>query len=129
MAQVQQADLGTDIKIGKVLTFESGYQNLVTQLIRRLSTRRGALFYDPNYGDDIRLFMNRPITQTTLNQIAFTVKSQCELDPRVKDADVEVSYTQATISFSIKISITTFQGPFTFVLSVTALDVNLLKIQ
>jgi len=125
---MNQALLGTDVKVGKVLTLISGYQNLATQLIRRLSTRRGTLFYDPNYGDDIRLFMNSPINNATLEQIKYTIKRQCEADPRIDNADVSATYSQSTLTLEVDIALTTFLGPFTLVISVDALTIELLTI-
>jgi phage baseplate assembly protein W len=110
------------------VTLVTGFENLGLQLIRRLSTPRGALFYDPNYGDDIRLFLNKPITPSTIKQIEYVVKTQCEQDPRVDNADVSVTYNQSLLALVVTISITTFLGPFTLVISVSSLTIDMLTI-
>jgi len=129
MAKQNELILGTDVIVGKNLTLVSGYKNLGLQLVNRLSTRRGTLFYDPNYGDDLRLFMNRPINQAIIDQIRYTIKSQCEQDPRVNNADVTVSYDSSTLSLEVDIFVTTLLGPFTLVISVNSLSVSLLTIE
>lgn len=128
MAKQNELILGTDVVIGKNLTLISGYRSLGEQLIKRLSTRRGTLFYDLNYGDDLRLFMNRPINQAILDQIRYTIKSQCEQDPRVNNADVTVNYNSSTLSLEVDIFVTTLLGPFTLVISVSALTIELITI-
>jgi phage baseplate assembly protein W len=125
---MNQKLLGTDVVIGKNVTLVTGFENLGLQLIRRLSTPRGALFYDPNYGDDIRLFLNKPITPSTIKQIEYVVKTQCEQDPRVDNADVSVTYNQSLLALVVTISITTFLGPFTLVISVSSLTIDMLTI-
>ena len=128
MATQNDLILGTDVVIGKNVTLVSGYKSLGLQLIKRLSTRRGTLFYDKNYGDDLRLFMNKPINQAILDHIKYTIKSQCEQDPRVNNADVTVAYNSSTLALEADIFVTTFLGPFTLVISVTNLNVDLLSI-
>jgi len=128
MAKQNELILGTDVVVGKNVTLISGYKNLGLQLIKRLSTRRGTLFYDKNYGDDLRLFMNKPINQAILDHIKYTIKSQCEQDPRVNNADVTVAYNSSALALEADIFVTTFLGPFTLVISVTNLNVDLLSI-
>lgn len=125
---MNQKLLGTDVVIGKNVTLVTGFENLGLQLIKRLSTPRGALFYDPNYGDDVRLFLNKPITPSTIKQIEYVVKTQCEQDPRVDNADVSVTYNQSILALIVTISITTFLGPFTLVISVSSLTIEMLTI-
>jgi phage baseplate assembly protein W len=129
MAKQNELILGTDVIIGKNVTLVSGYKSLGLQLMKRLSTRRGTLFYDLNYGDDLRLFMNRPINQAILDQIKYTIKSQCEQDPRVNNADVTVNYNNSTLSLEVDIFITTLLGPFTLVISVNALTIDLITLE
>lgn len=125
---MSQAELGTDIVVGKNLKTITGFDNLARQLIYRLSIPRGSLFWDPDCGDDIRLFLNSKISPSLLDQIKSVVKTQCEQDPRVDNADVEIIYNKTNLSLEITIYVTTFEGPFTLVLSVNSLSIETLTI-
>lgn len=128
MANQNELILGTDLVIGKNVTLVSGYKSLGMQLVKRLSTRRGTLFYDSGYGDDLRLLMNSPVNDSTIDRLKYTIKSQCEKDPRVDNADVAAEYNPSTLSLEATIFVTTLLGSFTLVISVDALTINLLTI-
>lgn len=125
-------DYGTDIRIGKVVSLESGLKNLITALYRRLSTAKGSLFYDPEYGLDLRIFLNSEITTDTLDEIRVAIEQQLERDERVEEVRADVTYNLKDLNedfrLDIKIQVTPVIGQtFTLVLGVNELTVELLE--
>lgn len=68
----------------------TGYRNLGEALFRRLITIQGALFYDPDYGFDVRQYINQHGTSDIIYELATGIAMECEKDPRVEAAEVEV---------------------------------------
>lgn len=69
---------------------QSGYVNLGEALFRRLVTFRGGLFYDVDYGFDVRQWINDHGTEDRIYELATGVAVECEKDPRVESAEVDV---------------------------------------
>lgn len=69
---------------------KTGYANLGEALFRRLITPRGGLFYDIDYGFDVRQWINDHGTEDRIYELATGIALECEKDPRVEAAMVEV---------------------------------------
>lgn len=54
----------------------------------RLSTKRGVLWTDPEYGLCISDYLNMGLTQDALVRIPFEVQAQLELDERIQSVEV-----------------------------------------
>lgn len=118
---------GTDFVINIAPGHISGINNLVKKIVRRFKTPTGCLYWDSAYGLDLRQYLNSTVTTSGLTQIKNLVKAQCELDPRVKNADVSVS-NSANNELFVTIQITTQPGPtFVLILKVNQLTVDLLS--
>ena len=70
-------DYGTDIRIGTVVSTQSGIKNLIEAILWRLQTPRGSLFYDTSYGEDVREYLQSELTPATLHEMQGLIKSQC----------------------------------------------------
>ena len=114
----------TDIPLRWTLVTER--QNLACALARRLSTPRGTLDWDPNYGFDLRGSLNDGLTQTALSQLRGAISSECEKDERVLRCDADVVYIAASSSLTVNLTITTNTGPFALILQVTSVSVDVL---
>jgi hypothetical protein len=66
------------------------------------------------------------MTQDVLYRIKAAVERECELDERVLTASATVTYAFATQALRVRISVTTSNGPFKFVVNVTSLTVEML---
>lgn len=117
-------DFGTDSSVNPRLNFElvSGRRNLAEALLRRLKTPRGGLWYDPNYGTDIRQYLNHEYDPEGV-EIAFEIEqkviSEVTKDPRVKSAVCRfMSGGLADRYGKIHLVVTTAAGPFDLVLSI-----------
>jgi hypothetical protein len=90
-------------------------------LIRRLTTPRGSLPDDDNYGFDLRGYCNRGVTLTDLQSLTQQIAGEVRKDDRVSDATVIVAYSTTARSISVSLTITPTDplGTFTLVFAVT----------
>lgn len=128
-------DYGTDVSATTDLprrdALVSGPRNLGEALVRRLSTRRGALARigeSADYGLDVRDMIHQALTDADRGAWENDIARECEKDERVQLAIAKVEYTEATGSASITIDIVPVgeNQRLTYVLQVTALTVSLL---
>lgn len=124
-------DLGTDIDfttdIGLRWNLATGRRNLGNALARRLSTPRGTLDYDPDYGFDLRDSLSAGLTRTQLAQLRASIVDECEKDERVDNCDADVIYNPFTSGLTVNLTVTTADGPFDLILLVTSVTVALLN--
>jgi phage baseplate assembly protein W len=99
---------------------------LAEALGRRLTTPRGALPFHPDYGLDVRAWLNEGFTQDAAYRLKAAIERECEADERVASATSSVSFNLAAQSLRFKVSCATATGPFTFVMNVTSLTIELL---
>lgn len=122
-------DYGKDIRLGKTVSTESGINNLITSLLRRLQTPKGGLFYDPSYGEDVRMYLNSPINDSRLAEIKFKVKTQLELDERVREVSPTVSFDLKTSKLVIRMNVILSDSTeFSLIIGVDKLDIELLSV-
>jgi hypothetical protein len=72
---------------------------------------------DPDYGHDIRQYINAAIVNT--NFIAAAIENECLKDERVEGIDVAVTFDASTQTLSAEILVTVSEGEFAFTLDVT----------
>lgn len=121
------ANFGTDISVIPDLNFglKSGLANLIEALIRRLTTPLGGLFYDPEYGLDLREFVQQSWNRATKFELEIRAVAQCEQDERVLAAEVEA--TQIDLErIQVKVRGETAEEPFTLILAVSKVSVEVL---
>lgn len=126
-------DLGTDLycisdldPAGRTV---SGPEALAQALARRLQTPRGALAAigdDPDYGTDLRDYVGEDVGAGAEAQIEAAVRAECLKDERVRDVEVTASITDRTLTVGVRIASTA--GSLRFVLAVSAVTVDLLKV-
>lgn len=123
--------LGTDISCFPDLLFVqvSGFLNLANAILRRWQTPRGGLFSDPNYGTDLRDWVNASSTPTNLYQLASAAEAEAEKDPRVTSCVASAVYNANEVGFDVTAQIVTGAGPFTLVAQCTQIGIQLLSIQ
>lgn len=94
-------------------------------IARRLITPLGKLLDHPNYGFDLRDFLNDELDRTTLQTIRAGVEAQAEQDERVFNATAVVKFDPNTETLSVSMQCEGAEGPFNFVLAVTELTAQL----
>jgi phage baseplate assembly protein W len=113
-------DCLTDITPG--LALAAGTDNLMKALARRLITPRGGLFYDPDYGLDLREYLHAGVTAAQIATLSGSVEAEVEKDPRVQSADASVSFVGATMM--VRVVVNPIAGPHRLiVLAVTSENV------
>lgn len=124
---VATTNYGTDVRIGKVVTKVTGLQCLMDDCVRRLSTPTGKLFWDTEYGYDVRALVNSEIDLNTITATEKIIENQMELDERVDKATCSIIFNESTSSMYLYISITpVIDKTFTLIVSVDKLTVALL---
>ncbi len=114
------ATLGvTDIPLKSVSTSDP-YLVVGQRVMRRLLTPRGALAAiggDPNFGWDIRQYINGKLSGTSLAQAQQEITNECLKDEAVLSANVSFAYS-FNGPLTITVALVGASGPFSLVLPV-----------
>lgn len=100
-APVEPYGYGTDISCTTDLTEEmteiDGFspRALAEALLRRLDCPRGQLADDPNYGLDLKSYVNRGTAAAELFALAGEIRNEWSKDDRVESATVEIEVSEA----------------------------------
>lgn len=121
------ADFGVDISALPDLDFglKSGLPNLAEAIARRYITPRGALWYAPGYGLDLRRYLNEAMTPELLEEMRILVEQEAEKDPRVRFAEARVALEPGH-RVRVALRLETDEGPVDLVLSVDRVSVEVL---
>jgi phage baseplate assembly protein W len=126
-------DYGTDVRgifsMGTRASFVSGRLNLGMALARRLITDRGTLLYDLDYGFNLRAYINAPMTPAIRSFVEGSTARECEKDPRVLQCAATVTWNFVTQVTPVSLEVTTDDGPFALVLSISQVNVQILNQQ
>jgi hypothetical protein len=127
-------DYGTDLSsegndleaFGRMV---SGRTALAQALARRFDTERGTLQGDPLYGYRLANFLRGPFDARTRLALVAGAAAECEKDERVLAASCEASFEASTKTMRLAISAETSEGPFALVLNVSAVSVEILRVE
>lgn len=123
-------DLGTDVSCvfdaTPNMAMVSGRRCLAEAVARRLITPRGRLIGSPNYGFDLTQYLNDDLTAGDLIRIAAGATSEVKNDERVLAATVSIALAFGVMT--VKVLLEDASGPFTLVLSISDVTVEILKI-
>lgn len=126
-------DFGQDVSclndLDPSLSLVNGTQLLGQDLLHRLTTARGSLQYDLDYGYDTRTLLNASITPQFLTASQGYIQAECLKDQRVQQCAAALVFTFNNSRLTIAINITTAAGPFALVLSVSAVTAQLISFQ
>jgi hypothetical protein len=128
---------GTDFWIGGApngildgdasLRLTSGRYLLSQRLLCRLSSPRGSYIDCPNDCIDLRDSLSDGMTAAQISALGSTVRAECLKDEQVTDATVSGSFSFQTSALTLTIAIQSAYGPFTMVLLVSGVTVQLLN--
>lgn len=123
-----EPDFGTDLGSYPSIDFRprNSRRNVADALYRRFTTPRAKLKAHPDYGFDLRAFLNETITDDVLVDIKTACEREAEKDERVLSIDVAITFSPTTQILSIKMEILTAEGPFSMVLTVSSLSIEML---
>jgi phage baseplate assembly protein W len=126
------ADYGTDIACYPDLdgfgSLATGRTAVAQALARRLTTPRGSLFYDTNYGTDLRLYLSESFTQEAQSRVKAAVEAECSKDDRVSSCTANVTFNAVARTLKLSITIDLGDGPFAMTVAVTSLTLALLSV-
>lgn len=119
---------GLDVNTGWPYSFSytSGLLNLGNNLCRRLQTIRGSLAWDEDCGYNIRGLLRGSLTAGELSRFAAAIGAECEKDERVEAATATVVVSGEVLR--VTVDVTTAAGPFSLVLAVNDVTVELLAL-
>jgi hypothetical protein len=125
-------DCGLDVSsfpdLDPSFTLIGGFRVVAEAIARRFITPKGTLSRDPNYGFDVRSLLNEKFTPSNLYLWRRFMIAQAELDERVLSADITLTPGADNRSLRIHAAIVTAQGPFSMVLDVSHVRVELLQV-
>ncbi len=106
----------------------TGKRAVAQALARRLGTPRGGLFYDPEYGFDLRMFANSSFSSALQFQVQAGIEAEAVKDDRVISCASTVVYDSALETLRVTIEAISDFGPFRLVLDVSAVTVTVLEV-
>ena len=105
----------------------TGRALLVQSLLCRQTTPRGSVIDCPNDCLDIRGYVSAGMTAAAIMQLYGTIQTELLKDQRVHAAFVTGTYSFQTSTLTINEAIQSGYGPFTMVLNVSSVTVQLLN--
>lgn len=126
-------DFGRDLRMVPDLSDSSeltnGLRTLAEAIYRRLTTQRGSLAFHPDYGTDVKSFLNDSLSGDGLFAIKQAIERECEKDERVFEAECQLTFVAETQSLKLSLSFTTAAGPFSFAIVAGQLTTDLIIAQ
>lgn len=123
-------DFGIDVStfpgLDPNFTLITGQRAVGEAVARRLIQPRGSLFYDLDYGFDLRAYLNAGLTPAELFGIGVEVEREAMKEPRVLRAYSLVQLNAVTRLLIVKLDLTTAEGPFALTLEITAVGIHTL---
>lgn len=105
----------------------AGNQCVAEAIVRRWSTNQGQLIDDPNYGFNLTDLLSDDLSTRDLAYAQQQAAAEAQKDERVLGATVTITLTVAGL-LTIAGTITTAAGPFSMVVSVSAVSTTLLLV-
>lgn len=115
---------------GRIVT---GNRLLAEAAVRRLSSQRGSLLDDPNYGLPLVELLNQAATKDQIAAIPGRVRGELAKDTRLVEGSITVELIPIDVSgpaksYEVRIGMEGDDGPFELVLSVNDLKVEILSL-
>lgn len=105
----------------------TGRRLLAEAAVRRITTPRGQLIDDPNYGIDVRDFVLDGLTPIQMRRIPGLIDAELQKDARI-NASTTTIQSFANGVMVLGVTLDPGDGPFSLVISVTQLTVDLLTV-
>lgn len=109
------------------LRLTTGRALLAQRILCRLSTPRGSVIDCPNDCIDLRDSLSAGMTAAQISALGSTVRGEVLKDQQVTDCQVSSTFSFQTSALTMTLSVQSGQGPFTMVLLVSQVSVQLLN--
>lgn len=121
------ADVSTFPDLDPAFKPLTGQRAVAEAVARRWITPLGSLAYDETYGEDVRALLNAEADSPRLQALRGALVAQATADERVLAASVDLTVSGPTSgrTVTLKGRLTTDDGPFSLVLTITQLNANL----
>jgi hypothetical protein len=124
---------GTDIScvpdLDPSFTEINGAQVVAEEVVRRWQSLRGECADDPDAGEDVRVWVNRPWNRKHGFDLKVALEREAEKDERVLSCVVGLEYDSREKSISINGNFETNSGPFRLVTSIDTVTSKFLGIE
>lgn len=104
----------------------TGRRLLAEAVARRITTPRGQLIDDPDYGLDVREWLNDAMTPAQIQRLPALVDAELQKDERIVASTTEATFVNSTLHLTVTID--DGDGPFPLTIAVSALTVELLTV-
>jgi hypothetical protein len=126
----QPANFGTDLygvfDIDPMGATVSGRLLLSQALVRRITTPRGRLLDDPNYGYDVAGELSDDVTDADIATIAATMDAEFLKDERIVSSSTTTTFVNGVLNTTTTLQDGT--GPFSLVLAISSVTVSVLQL-
>lgn len=124
-------DFGSDISTASGLdpdfVLRTGLPVLAEALARLYQTPQGSDSWRPEWGRDLRRYLNEPLTEERLAQLQAEAEEGAELDERILEAEATATFNARTSTVRLTVRGTTGTGPFVFTFTLDEAGVALLN--
>lgn len=104
-------------------TLSDTVASLAQDSFHRVTTPRGALPDDPNFGIDVRSMLSAGMTQATIRTVSGAIHGELKKDDRITDVEVSVifsgSFRAPTANITIRITPADGSSAFNLIMAVT----------
>ena len=105
----------------------TGRQLLIQSLLCRQTTPRGSVIDCPNDCLDLKTFVSAGMTPTAITSLCGTIQNELLKDQRVAVVTITGVYNFQTATLTLNEAIQSSYGPFTLVLAVSSVTVQILN--
>lgn len=124
-------NLGIDVStpdgdVDTRLSLVSGRQLLAQDLLDRLMSDPGSLYYDASYGAGLGLFINESMSATELRRFEAIAADHCRRDDRVESARCTALFNESTETLTARFIIDDGRGSFEFTAGITEVSAQLI---
>lgn len=104
-----------------------GRAALAQAIALRLDTPHGGLWYDLDYGCDLKRWLNATLDASELFRLRSAVEAECMKDERVLACDARVTFDAQAGRLRVSLALTDDDGPFALELDVSSVSVAVLE--
>lgn len=106
----------------------TGFMVVGEAIARRWSTPRGRLIAYPNYGFDLQQYVNADMSPRDIAGLRAGAEAEAEKDERVEKCKVAAALETSTGILTLSAIVQTAKGPFTLVVAVSSVTLDLISV-
>lgn len=105
-----------------------GVQVVAEAIYRRLTTPRGMLLEDPDYGRDVREYLSMEMTPTNLARVPGEIRNEVMKDDRIESCELTstITGTGASVALEVTLDCVCGSGPFDLSVFLTPTTVDII---